>query len=114
MQILVSTTDTNDRVKNLETKLDQSLTLLSNIQLGKNTKISSEFKNQLNEITQLDSQINDNTLSIAQLESLSKAYVLQEEYEPAIKIYEQILQQDSKNYNALIEKSWSLYGLEIF
>jgi len=116
-QILVITTDTNVRVISLEAKLDQVLLQLKDIKIGKNiAEIPSELKTQLNEITQLKSELQDSDLEginvdPARLEALAKTEVLQGNFDSAIKIYDKILEQDSKNYNALNEKAWTLYEL---
>jgi len=115
-QILVITTETNVIVKNLEIKLDLVLAQLSDIKVGKNVvAVSSELKTQLNEITQLASESGSNDdLNTSQLEALAKSYLLQDDFNSAINTYDQILQQDSKNYNALNEKAWALYELGEF
>jgi len=126
-QILVITTDTNVRVKSLEAKLDQVLLQLSNIKSGKKSvEVSSDLKNQLNEITQLSSKIIENDpdiiknikieteLDFLRLEALAKSFALLGDYDSALKISEQILQSDSKNYVALYEKAWALYDLGKF
>jgi len=113
-QILGITSDTNIRVKNLEAKLDQISSQLSAIQLGKTTpQVSDELKNQITEITQLNSELsNEVNFDSSQLETLAKSYVLQADYNNAVKIYNQILNKEPKNYVALIEKAWALYDLE--
>ena len=115
-QILVVTTETNVIVKNLETKLDLVLAQLNDIKVGKSAvAVSSELKTQLNEITQLASESGSNDdLNTSQLEALAKSYLLQDDFNSAINTYDQILQQDSKNYNALNEKAWALYDLGEF
>jgi len=115
-QILEYTSDTNVRVKNLEAKLDQISTQLSNIQIGKNTAvISPTLKSELDEITKLNSELDNNAnIDSSQLGVLAKTYVLQDDHDSAIKIYDQILQQDSKNYAALNEKAWTLYDSQKF
>ena len=116
-QILVITTDTNVRVISLEAKLDQVLLQLKDIKIGKNTvEVSPELKTQLNEITQLKSELQDSDLEgvnikISSLEALAKTDILQGNFDSAIEIYDKILEQDSKNYNALNEKAWTLYEL---
>jgi len=115
-QILEYTSDTNVRVKNLEAKLDQVLLQLTNIKIGKNTEqVSTELKSQLNEITQLNSELeNNNNLDSSYLEALAKSYVLQSDFDSAIKTYDQILQSNPKNYVALNEKAWTLYDSNEF
>jgi tetratricopeptide (TPR) repeat protein len=117
-QILEITTDTNVRVQSLEAQIHLVLKKLDTISIGKSTpEVSPELKNQLSEITGLASELvadpnSGAEFNTSQLEAVAKSYLLQEDFNSAIKIYDKILQQDSKNHSALIEKAWSLYDLE--
>lgn len=110
-QILEYTSDTNTRVKSLESKLDQISAQLTEIKIGKSsTTITPELKVLLNEITQLKSEIKDDVnFDTVKLEALAKTLALQKDFDGALAIYDQILQQDPTNNSALKEKGWTLY-----
>lgn len=122
-QILAIVDDTNIRVKGIETTIDENQKennkrfdelrkLVTDSKVGKNTVVSEEVIKSANEITQTYTDASN--LDSSQLEVLAKSYLLKDDFNSAIKIYDQILQQDSKNYNALNEKAWALYDLGQF
>jgi hypothetical protein len=96
-QILEITTDTNVRVQSLEAQIHLVLKKLDTISIGKGTpEVSSELKNQLSEITVLASELaadpnSGADFNTSQLEAVAKSYLLQEDFNSAIKIYDQIL-----------------------